>query len=242
MGKHKEKLNISSHVLTKINMDDSIVLDLGCGPGTWLMDVATEFPSSKFHGIDIYDIFPSKIRPPNVNFQVHDALDGLPFPDNTFDLVNLRMFIISVKKDEWPMVLKEVYRVLKPGGLVQCCEAGMLERGNDFVLKAGKAFTETIIDRGQDPYIAFKMDKTVQCANFNILHFETKDINYSKTDPLTKEFLWIIVKLLKSCEPVIAPRVKDLAETYEFFLEKFREELQMKPEAIWTFHRCVGQK
>lgn len=63
-----------------------------------------------------------------------------------------------------------------------------------------------------------------------------------KTDPLTKEFLWIIVKLLKSCEPVIAPRVKDLAETYEVFLEKFREELQLKPEAIWTFHRCVGQK
>lgn len=61
-----------------------------------------------------------------MNFQVHDALHGLPFPDNTFDLVNLRMFIISVKKDEWPMVLKEIYRVLKPGGLIQCCEAGML--------------------------------------------------------------------------------------------------------------------
>lgn len=91
-------------------------------------DVATEFPGSKFYGIDIYDIFPSNIRPPNVEFQARDALEGLPFPDNTFDLVNLRLFIISVKRNEWPIVLNEIYRILKPGGFIQCCEAGMLVR------------------------------------------------------------------------------------------------------------------
>ncbi|CEI87765.1 hypothetical protein RMCBS344292_02173 [Rhizopus microsporus] len=151
--------NISSHILNRLNMENSVVLDLGCGPGTWLMDVATEFPGSQFYGIDIFDLFPSNIRPANVTFQVRDALEGLPFPDNTFDLVNLRMFIISIKANEWPLVLKEIYRVLKPGGFIQC-------------------FTESVIDREQDPYVAHKMDKTLQAADFNILDFETKDIYF----------------------------------------------------------------
>ncbi|KAG1453183.1 hypothetical protein G6F46_008419 [Rhizopus delemar] len=86
------------------------------------------------------------------------------------------------------------------------------------------------------------MDKTVQNANFNVIDFEAKDINFSKTDPLSKEFLWDIVKLLKSCQPVIEQRMDMTGEQYEQFLEQFRIELQKKPDAIWTFHRCVGQK
>lgn len=99
---------------------------LGCHSNCSKKDVATEFPGSQFYGIDIFDLFPSNIRPANVTFQVRDALEGLPFPDNTFDLVNLRMFIISIKANEWPVVLKEIYRVLKPGGFIQCCECSML--------------------------------------------------------------------------------------------------------------------
>ncbi|CAO3681800.1 unnamed protein product [Rhizopus stolonifer] len=110
----------------KSDMDCATVLDLGCGPGTWLMDVATEFPSSQFHGIDLFDIFPTVIRPPNVHFQVHDALKGLPFPDNTFDIVNTRMFILAVKKHEWSIVFKEILRVLKPGGFIQSCECSIV--------------------------------------------------------------------------------------------------------------------
>ncbi|ORE07215.1 S-adenosyl-L-methionine-dependent methyltransferase [Rhizopus microsporus var. microsporus] len=234
--------NISSHILNRLNMENSVVLDLGCGPGTWLMDVATEFPGSQFYGIDIFDLFPSNIRPANVTFQVRDALEGLPFPDNTFDLVNLRMFIISIKANEWPVVLKEIYRVLKPGGFIQCCECSMLERGNEFVLKAGRAFTESVIDREQDPYVAHKMDKTLQAADFNILNFETKDIYFGKTDALNKEFLWDIVMIFKSAQPVIEERVGYTGEDYEQFLELFNANLQKKPDAIWTFYRCVGQK
>lgn len=29
------------------------VLDVGCGPATWLMDLSTEYPNSNFYGIDI---------------------------------------------------------------------------------------------------------------------------------------------------------------------------------------------
>jgi tRNA G46 methylase TrmB len=29
------------------------VLDVGCGPATWLLELATEYPANNFYGIDI---------------------------------------------------------------------------------------------------------------------------------------------------------------------------------------------
>lgn len=72
------------------------------------------------------DVFPNNIRPANVNFQVGNVLKRLPFPDNTFDLVHLRLFIVALKREEWPILMKEVYRVMKPGGFMQMVECGML--------------------------------------------------------------------------------------------------------------------
>jgi ubiquinone/menaquinone biosynthesis C-methylase UbiE len=129
-----------------MHSSDTLVLDLGCGPGTWLMvclsitctrkissnilyilqDIATEYPSSQFIGVDMCDVFPNNIRPPNVSFQVGNALERLPFADNTFDFVNIRLFIIALMKHEWSIVVQEVYRILKPGGFIQMVECGML--------------------------------------------------------------------------------------------------------------------
>lgn len=84
------------------------------------------------------DIFPNNIRPVNVQFEVGNVLDGLSFPDNTFDIVNLRLFILAFRTEEWAKVLKEIQRVLKPGGYILSREAGMLETGTEFVRWAGR--------------------------------------------------------------------------------------------------------
>ena len=84
------------------------------------------------------DIFPSNIRPANVSFQTGNVLEGLAFEDDTFDLVNMSFFILAFRKDDWAGVLKEIRRVLKPGGFLISREAGMLEVGTDFVKWAGR--------------------------------------------------------------------------------------------------------
>ncbi|KAI8376460.1 S-adenosyl-L-methionine-dependent methyltransferase [Radiomyces spectabilis] len=158
----------------------ALVLDVGCGPGTWLMDMATEYPCSNFIGVDMCDIFPTNIRPSNVSFQVANVLERLPFPDNTFDFVNMRLFIIALRKEQWPTVIKELYRVLKPGGYLQSVECGMLERGNDFIVWAGQVFKDTIFSRGQEPHVASQLPTLQQNAGFIIEHYETKDIYLGK--------------------------------------------------------------
>ncbi|RCH82351.1 hypothetical protein CU097_000216, partial [Rhizopus azygosporus] len=54
------------------------VLDIGCGSGSWVMDMATEYPSTQFIGIDQLPLFPHDIRPANVTFKQADVLTGLP--------------------------------------------------------------------------------------------------------------------------------------------------------------------
>lgn len=72
------------------------------------------------------DVFPNNIRPANVQFQICNLLEGLPFPDNTFDIVNFSFFIVAFKSEEWLNILKEIKRVLKPGGYILSREPGML--------------------------------------------------------------------------------------------------------------------
>jgi hypothetical protein len=67
--------------------------------------------------------FPSAIKPPNTEFHVASILDGLPmFSDNSFDLVQMRLFAAVLKKDQWVQTLTELKRVCRPGGFIQLVE------------------------------------------------------------------------------------------------------------------------
>ncbi|GEM_PF-3406857 len=48
---------------------------------------------------------------------VRDVREGLPFPDKSVDFVFAEHFIEHLTRDEVIMFLKEVYRILKPGGV-----------------------------------------------------------------------------------------------------------------------------
>ncbi|KAF9186804.1 hypothetical protein BGZ51_001600 [Haplosporangium sp. Z 767] len=98
------------------------ILDVGCGPGTWTMEMANEFPDATITGIDMSAVFPSTIVPSNCRFIQHNILSPLPFPDNTFDFVYQRLLIAGLKPDDWVKVLAELERVTKPGGWIELVE------------------------------------------------------------------------------------------------------------------------
>lgn len=90
-----------------------------CGAGSWLFELATDFPSATFTGIDISPVIPTTIKPRNVFFIQGDILDGLPFEDNTFDFVHQRILLVAFSLNEWQGVVNEMVRVLKPGGYLE---------------------------------------------------------------------------------------------------------------------------
>jgi ubiquinone/menaquinone biosynthesis C-methylase UbiE len=106
------------------------ILDLACGPGGWPTEVAKQARSCDVIGIDISApmIEYAKVQAQamglkNISFQAGNILDPLPFPDGSFDLVNGRFLTGFMKRSSWPVLLKECWRILKPGGICRLTEA-----------------------------------------------------------------------------------------------------------------------
>lgn len=87
------------------------ILDAGCGTGKFFgMEFAREI-GCQLVGIDLRQDLSANSE---IDFGVRAELSGLPFADGSFDVVNCRLVIEHV---DFPgTVLKEFYRVLKPGG------------------------------------------------------------------------------------------------------------------------------
>ena len=109
------------------------ILDLACGPGEWAMHVAQEYPEKRVVGVDIsarmieYATVQARAAHLPAEFRVMDILaHPLDFPDNSFDIVNIRMIFGFMNKERWQQLLKECQRLLRPGGLVRVTET---ERG-----------------------------------------------------------------------------------------------------------------
>ncbi|CAG8469465.1 10651_t:CDS:2 [Dentiscutata erythropus] len=89
----------------------------------WMcFEIAQEFPYAEVYGIDILSTFPNKIKPNNCHFRTCDILEGLPFGDDEFDYVFMRYMLTSIKTYQWLPVLKDIKRVIKPGGTIESVE------------------------------------------------------------------------------------------------------------------------
>lgn len=94
------------------------LLDVGCGPGTITVEFADRLAPGRVVGLDAAAEVIEKARAferPNLEFVVGDAY-ALPFDDDTFDLAHAHQTLQHVADPV--AVLRELRRVVKPGGLV----------------------------------------------------------------------------------------------------------------------------
>jgi len=84
--------------------------------------MASDFPESTFIGVDKSETFPITAVPRNAKFLTMDATKPWDFQDGIFDLIGQRSLMGDYKVDDWPFVLKEMFRCLKPGGWIQFVE------------------------------------------------------------------------------------------------------------------------
>lgn len=104
-------------------------LDLACGPGGWVLDVAFDYPHLKVTGVDIsttmINYADARARTQhltNASFAVEDITRPMDFSDETFDLINARFLNGVLRREAWQPFIKECTRILRPGGILRLTE------------------------------------------------------------------------------------------------------------------------
>lgn len=97
------------------------ILEIGCGTGNLLLTLGRRHPDADALGIDPD---PAALRSARrkaarrkVSIRFEQAFaGGLPLPDDSIDRVLSAFMVHHLAEDEWARALREVRRVLRPGG------------------------------------------------------------------------------------------------------------------------------
>lgn len=117
-------------------------LDVGCGTG-WLSAAQDQIGGKRtLMGIDISHGMLVRAREKGLAVAEADLLD-LPFQDSLFDVVHAKGVLHHV--DDFDRSLREIRRVLKPGGVVLLADpnAGPLRRLEEFIAHKDEHFSDT---------------------------------------------------------------------------------------------------
>jgi SAM-dependent methyltransferase len=150
--------NVNPLVLPSVQAADeprgSYVLDIGCATGEWALELASKFRQFQVFGIDISErmiAYASKQAEnqelaATTHFQVANALHVLPFPDNYFDLIHIRVAVGFIPRDRWVDVFRECWRILRPQGILISTEgeAGITTYENPATATINKWLVEAL--------------------------------------------------------------------------------------------------
>ncbi|ORX58145.1 S-adenosyl-L-methionine-dependent methyltransferase [Hesseltinella vesiculosa] len=124
-----QSLNLGIKLLYPMNMltmvvpkfvKKALVVDVGCGQGAWIMDMASQYPKCHFIGLETsVERLPRSVPPlQNVTYDLIDTQRHLPFEDNSVDVLQLRAQNLYMDRQSWNTFLTEANRVLKMGGFI----------------------------------------------------------------------------------------------------------------------------
>ncbi len=189
----------------------SRVLDVGCGPGAWALDMAATHPHMQIVGIDPqaeaidYAGLLAKAEglEERTQFQVMGHGQHLDFPDGSFDLLNASNVAWRVvKRDMWADFLSECVRVVRPGGFIRLTEFELactnslanqrLEGSTAMAFHlAGHSFSPDGRSLGIAPMLA-PMLRRAGCQNVNH-HVHGIDVSYGI--PRSEEWIAVLITL-----------------------------------------------
>ena len=133
------------------------VLDVGCGPGDWLIEAARTYPSmSLLVGVDVsrrmieHAQTQAEVQQVSdrVEFRTMDALRMLEFPKGSFDLVNLRCGWSYLRTWDWPKLLNEFQRICRPSGVIRVTEGDIVQSTSPALTQLSELFLRAVYQAG----------------------------------------------------------------------------------------------
>ncbi len=232
------------------------ILDLACGPGGWALNVATAYSDIQVVGIDISKLMIEYAqaqahvrRLQNIRFEVKNILQPLDFPDASFDLINAR-FILFIPRAHWPVLLRECFRLLRPGGTIRLVDAEMsmttslafqqLATTWTQVLKAdGQGFSTDGASIGMTPVLG----KMLRDAGYKHVQTKADAIEWSYGTENYQAFYHDYMLVWKLGQPLLIRRNAATQEELDHLYNQMLQEMQAEDFcALLVLLRAWGEK
>lgn len=215
-------------------------LDIGCGPGGWLVDLGTQYPHIQGVGIDISHLMTQYAASlatsqdlANVQFQVMDATQPLHFADNTFDLVNGRILMGFLTTPQWPSLLQECYRITRPRGMLRLAEgewgftnSATLDRFTSLstlsFVRAGHSFSPT----GRTFGTSAVLPHFLRRAGYQNVQHCAYAIDFSAGTPIHESNIQNLLIVYKLLQPLFVQMQLITQEELTTLYEQLEQELQ----------------
>ena len=110
-------------VIKAIASSPQKIIDLGCGTGSTTIMIKRAFPNAEVIGLDLSPqmLVMSQYKAQQAGLDIHwqhGKAEATGFPDNEFDVVTASLLFHETPPEISLAILKEAYRLLKPGGQV----------------------------------------------------------------------------------------------------------------------------
>ena len=128
----------------KLNGTKSLrLLDVGCGTGFSMKWLREQLNTEAVFGVDLFYEAAELWKLNNIHTAAVSSIEALPFPDSEFDLVTCFDVIYQLSIKDATQAVKEIARVLKPGGFFYIREPAYewMRGSHDIVVATKHRFT-----------------------------------------------------------------------------------------------------
>jgi SAM-dependent methyltransferase len=221
---------------------DAVVADLGCGPGTLEVEIATRYSGVRLTGIERSDSYCATAcqrtaHLPNVDIRQGDA-SATGLPDNTFDVTFCRYLLEHVASAS--DVAREMVRITKPGGRIIAQENDLLYvvyypeiPGHDEVMKQ---FCWLQVQLGGDPFVGRRLFSLFDRDGVERIDLDISVENYTALEPAAfRAWLSNSLRILQGARPALLDRGLLDRNTLDAPLAAMQARID-RPEGVALFH------
>ena len=237
------------------------VLDVACGPGGWVSEVAFVHPEKRVVGADISHSMLSYARAyaevqglKNTTFYYRSATEPLDFPDNSFDFVNSRFMVGFMWKEAWPTYIQECARIIRPGGIIRLTESDCvsgLSTGNSVALswinrmlvrafcRTGRSFCDD--EDGYQVGVTPMLPKFLREAGFQDIRERPHLLNFSAGTEVHQRMMKNLQIGLKLVQPFLIQAGVTTEEEVECYYQQAMTDFVSEDfQAAWYFTSVYG--